>query len=245
MNILFCILYIMPKVKWLPCWKRYWRLVTLWEFERRPVGKKWAYQRYEKCKCDCWNVVWVNKWNLKKWHTRSCWCFWNEHRAECWNINKKHWDWNTRLYRIFYDVRQRCNNPKNDRYYCYWARWIKCLRDKYEDFKTDMNEWYLKHCWEFWEDNTTIDRIDVNWNYCKENCRWATRKEQMLNLRRSRRELRDWKELSITEIFNIANPVVCYSTFVARYYTCWRKLKDALYTPLKHPRTNFNSVKNK
>lgn len=235
----------MPKVKWLPYWKRYWRLVVLWDFERRPVGKKWAYQRYEKCRCDCWNVVWINKWNLKKWHTRSCWCLWDEHRAECWNINKKHWDYSSRLYRIYYDIKSRCTNPKNDRYYCYWDRWIKCLRNTYEDFKSDMWESYNIHVKEFWEKDTTIDRINVDWDYCIENCRRITRKEQMVNTRRNRKELWGWKEMSITEIYNIANPVVCYSTFIARYYTCWRDLKSALYTPLKHPRTNFNSIKNK
>ena len=235
----------MPKVKKLVAWDKYGRLTILWECERRPVWKKWEYHWFEKCKCDCGNVTWVYKWFLKNWHTKSCWCLWDEHRAECWNINKKHWNWNTRLYRIFYDIKQRCYNPKHDRYYCYWDRWIKCLWETYEDFKKDMWEEYDNHVEEYWEKDTTIDRIDVNWNYCKENCRWVTRKEQMVNTSRNRMEMREWKEMSITEIYNRANPVVCYSTFIARYYTWWRKLKDALYTPLKHPRTNFNSVKDK
>lgn len=46
-----------------------------------------------------------------------------------------------------------------------------------------MHEWYIQHCEEYWEKNTTLDRIDVNGNYCKENCRRATRKEQQYNKR--------------------------------------------------------------
>ena len=40
---------------------------------------------------------------------------------------------------------------------------------------------YKNHVDEYWEKDTTLDRIDVNWNYCKENCRSATRMEQMHN----------------------------------------------------------------
>mgnify|MGYP001605568036 FL=1 len=80
-------------------------------------------------------------------------------------------------------MKARCNNPKNHKYPIYGARGIKCLWNKFEDFRDDMYESYLEHVKEFGK-NTSIDRIDVNGHYCKENCRWATAKEQSINVRR-------------------------------------------------------------
>lgn len=51
-----------------------------------------------------------------------------------------------------------------------------------------MWESYEAHVKEYWEKDTTIDRIDVNWDYCKDNCRWATYKEQFEN-----RNIMFWK----------------------------------------------------
>lgn len=101
---------------------------------------------------------------------------------------EKHWvykDWNKRFATIYYHMRNRCNNINDTRYHDYWWRWIKCLWSSFQDFYEDMYEWYLSHCAEYWEKNTTIDRIDNNWNYCKDNCRRATRSEQDFNKRQS------------------------------------------------------------
>ena len=72
------------------------------------------------------------------------------------------------IYLVHNGIKQRCKN-KNDKWYkYYWWRWITYdpKRDKFEWFYEDMGASYKK-----W---LTIERIDVNWNYCKENCVWAT-----------------------------------------------------------------------
>lgn len=88
-----------------------------------------------------------------------------------------------RLKAIWWWMKARCESPNHNRYYVYWARGIKVLWDSLESFRNDMLESYIEHYNKNSHINrwTQIDRIDVNWNYCKENCRRVTPKEQANN----------------------------------------------------------------
>lgn len=93
----------------------------------------------------------------------------------------KHWMCNTKIYRSYACAKARCTCPTDHAYPQYWWRWIKFLRDNFEDFYKDMWESFEKHLKQWGVLNTSLDRIDNNGNYCKENCRRATRKQQAVN----------------------------------------------------------------
>ena len=109
-------------------------------------------------------------WRIKYWEINSCWCG-----------KKTHWLSKTRFYKIYRWIIKRCNNKLSLGYKRYGWRWIKCDCITFEDFNNDMYVSYIKHCEEYWEKQTSIDRINFDWNYCKENCKWATTEEQWNN----------------------------------------------------------------
>lgn len=76
---------------------------------------------------------------------------------------------------------RRCNNKNHNSYDRYGGRGIKCLWKDYADFERDMVENYLLHIEKYGERQTTIDRINNDGNYCKENCKWSTWREQAFN----------------------------------------------------------------
>lgn len=94
----------------------------------------------------------------------------------------------TAFYKKWTSMTSRCNNPNTDGYVNYGGRGIKIEWKSFKEFKDDMYESYLKHVEEFGQKQTTIDRINNDGNYRKDNCRWATYSEQITNSRHSLRK---------------------------------------------------------
>lgn len=164
-------------------WDRFWKLVVIEEVEQQA-----NYTRMFKCKCECWNI-WIFRLSvLASWRTKSCWCskYKIYKKANLLNSSEKlirmvnsknHWMSGTKLHLVWWAMLQRCFNVDNQSYKKYGLRGILVCEKwlTFEEFYEDM--------WETFKKWLTIDRIDNNWNYCKENCEWRTYKEQNNNKR--------------------------------------------------------------
>jgi len=127
-----------------------------------------------KCRCVCGKTCTVSFCHLRTGHTASCGCLKHDgSRNERHGAAKK--GSMTPEYRSWSSLRNRCNNPRNSAYSRYGGRGIKCdpAWDSFEAFLIDMGERPSpKH---------SLDRIDNEKGYSKNNCRWATKQEQSSN----------------------------------------------------------------
>ncbi|AEY66352.1 hypothetical protein [Clostridium sp. BNL1100] len=120
------------------------------------------------CKCECGNETISKTSYLRSGHKTSCGCL----RGRS---NYKHGLSQSPLRNVHANMKKRCNNPKNKSFKNYGGRGITyCEKwETFEGFLDDMLDDYKK--------GLTLDRIDVNGNYNKENCRWVDKKTQANN----------------------------------------------------------------
>ena len=178
-------------------WQQFWLRTTTWNVyykQRWKQGWRKRTRIYEECICECWTKRFVSRENLLGWLSTNCWCVRRKKAHDMCISKTKHWLATDRFYHIYYTLVNRCKSKRCDAYKYYWARWIQCLRKSFYEFYNDMHESYIEHCKQYWESETTIDRIDVDWNYCKENCRWATNLEQANNKTTNKNISYKWAE---------------------------------------------------
>lgn len=129
------------------------------------------------CICECGNETKSRLDGVISGHAKSC---------GCWNLNGKSkgnyidGSSKTREYHIWKKMISRCFNAKNSSYNDYGGRGITVCYEWATSFNVFYNDMGSSPSM-----GHTLDRKNNDGNYCKENCRWATKTEQANNTRRN------------------------------------------------------------
>ena len=138
-----------------------------------------------ECECDCdkHTHIWVDKGRLNSGNTQSCGCIrcekliqWNKDYLENYIPHSVKEEY-PRLYNTYIGMKMRCLNPNNTHYNSYGGRGITICDEWLNSFNS-FKEWAFENGY---EENLTIDRINVNGNYEPNNCRWTDMKIQANN----------------------------------------------------------------
>jgi hypothetical protein len=144
-----------------------------------------------KCRCDCGGEVVRRGAHLRTGAVKSCGCLHDTHGTGN-KYSVTHGHARTPTYKSWMAMHDRCRRVEHSAFRRYgWRGIVVCDRwIKFENFLKDMGER---------PPGMSIERKDNNGNYCPENCRWATKKEQARNTSSNRMLLHDGQIHCVTE----------------------------------------------
>lgn len=151
---------------------------------------------YWEFMCDCGNVVLLSLDSVKAGGTKSCGC-WRREASKINNtIHGEAGKNSTRLYRIWSQMKRRCDLPTVRAYPRYGGRGIKVCKDWSESFEV-FRDWALENGY---SEKLTIDRRDNDGDYEPNNCRWVTHKVQANNRRTNKNVQYKGERYTISEL---------------------------------------------
>lgn len=204
--------------------QKFGRLIVL----KKDGKDKWGSLLW-KCLCDCGKQKTIKGNLLRRGDTKSCGCLQNETRINNGKSNIKHGLSKTIEYNIWNQMNRRCNNKNYFQYKDYGGRNISvCYRwsnknpTGFKNFFKDIGEI---------PKGLTLDRIDNDSNYCPNNCRLVTMKEQERNRRNNLYISLDGKKQLLIEVAKKYN--IPYILFWKRLYIYKWPIEKVLNTPIR------------
>lgn len=203
--------------------KRFGRLKCIKIAKKRFKGERIRWV----CECSCGNSVEIFSENLLSGNTKSCGCLSHERIAS-------HGMSNSRIYQLWSQMKQRCNNENNLHYKNYGGRGIK-LCDDWISFKS-FYDWAILNGY---GDRLTIERLDNDKGYSSDNCTFVTKSEQSKNRRVNYRVNINGSVMCLYDACKHLN--IDYSLVQNRIKNLNWPVDKALYTPRKK-KTRCNST---
>ena len=138
---------------------------------------------YWKCECVCGNIKTIRQDTLLNGLEHNCGCIDRENsKKRLLSFCKTHNLSNSKLYKVYYAMISRCYNKNNKRYDSYGGRGID-MCDEWLDKTNGFINFYKWSIENGYEEGLSIDRINNDYGYYPENCRWTDRKTQQNNTR--------------------------------------------------------------
>ena len=199
---------------------KYERLTVIGFEHAKSPSRNWKWI----VKCECGNVKTFFPGDVRKGKVRSCGCLHNELAKERASKFRNPIAENKRLYNIYNNMKSRCFKPNDSRYKDYGGRGIAVCEEWAVSFDV-FADWAKANGY---RNDLTIERVDVNGDYCPENCEWIPLKEQAKNKRDTVWVEYKGERVKLQDLAEIA--VVQYDALHNRITKGW-DVEEAITTP--------------
>lgn len=174
---------------------------------------------------ECGNIFETQLGNVKQGITQSCGCYRSNlskvlHLRHGHNRNACTTGY-TPTHKVWNSMLQRCYNNKHRKYCDYGGRGIKVCKSwhNFANFLFDMGER---------PEGLSIERINNNEGYSKQNCRWASRRDQSNNRRNTIKVFYNGRTIPLSDAYLLSGTKLPYNTVSQRIVAYGWSVEKAL-----------------